>query len=86
MILEWCKATTMMVSRSTRREAELTGCSVTHSLWAVAESARSRLKRPNNVPPRKRRNQSVRIGSGVCQLHGGRGAWLGGQVNPGELL
>jgi hypothetical protein len=86
MILERRKATTMMVSQSTRREAELTGCSVTHSLWAVAESVRSRLKRPDNVPPRKWWSRSVRIGSGVCQLQGGRGARLGGRVNLGELL
>jgi hypothetical protein len=41
------------------------------SLWATADCVRSRLKRPNNVPLRKRRNRSVRNDSGVCQLQGG---------------
>lgn len=82
MLLQWRKATMMMVSQPARREnAELTGCSVIRSLWAVAESVRNRLKRPDNGPPRQRQNRSARIGSGVCQLHGGQGARLGGRVN-----
>jgi hypothetical protein len=85
MLPERRKAMTMIVSLPTRREAELTGCSVTHSLWALAESVRSRLKRPDKCTPRKRRNRSARLGSGVCQLYGGQGTRLGGRVNPGEL-
>ena len=82
MLLQWREATMMMVSRPPLSGGdELTGCSVTRSLWAGAESARSRLKRPDNAPPRKRRNCSARSDSGVCQLHGGQGVRLGGRVN-----
>ena len=77
----------MIVSRPARRErVELTGCSVIRSLWAMAESVRNRLKRPDNGPSRWRQSRSVRINSGVCQLHGGQGTRLGGRVNSSELL
>ena len=43
-----------------------TWCAVTNSLRAMAESARSRLERSDNVPPHKRWNRSARSDSGVC--------------------
>jgi hypothetical protein len=73
--LKWREATMMIVSPPTR-EAELTGCSVIRSLWAVAESARNRLKRPDNVPSRKRRNCSARGCSGSVSYKTDRGLGL----------
>ena len=80
MLLEWREATKMIVSQDLRRKrAELTECSIIRSLEAVAEFVRSRLKRLDNDPPRKRQDRSrEEIDSGVCQLHGGRGSRLGG--------
>jgi len=37
-------------------------------LWAMAASARNRLKRPDNAPLRKQRDRSARRDLGFCQL------------------
>jgi hypothetical protein len=42
----------------------------------MADSVRGRLKRPDNVPPRKRRNRAARDDYGVCQLQADEGLGL----------